>query len=414
VALLVSRPVERIILFQLYLAVSAMFALLVGALQLQRRRLSQALAAARDEAQAATAAKAEFLANVSHELRTPLTAILGFSSVLSDEAGLSPSARRYADRITGASRALLTSINDLLDHARLEAIRIVRAPFQPLRQARAIMDVFEPAAEAKGLAVAVHGPDIPEWVMADGERLRQVLFNLISNAVKFTRRGGITVLVSYDAARSTLSYAVTDTGPGIEPQDAQRLFQRFTRFDGAGQGAGLGLAICKSVVEAMGGRIGMRPGQPGGSEFWFEVPAPRADAPDNSADGHERRNGLAGLRVLVAESHADSRDIVRALLEPLRVELTEAPDGVAACAHAAEAPFDVILMDLGLPRLDGPQAAMQIRSGGGPNQDTPIVAFSAANPGERLSAANSAAFDAYLEKPLSRESLQEALARWAC
>ena len=381
----------------------------------QRKAMESQLAQAVAAAEAATAAKAEFLANVSHELRTPLTAILGFSSVLSGDRGLSPRALRYADRIAGASRALLTSINDLLDYSELEAgkMRFARAPLRPLQQACAIMDIFAPQAEAKQLKVDVQAPGVPDRVLADGDRVRQVLFNLISNAVKFTHEGGVILRIGYDPAQSTLSYAVSDTGPGIDDGDARRLFQRFAQFDRDRGGAGLGLAICKSVVEAMGGQIGMRPSGQGGAEFWFEIPAPVAGR-DQIADGAADAPGsLAGVRVLVAEDQADSRDVVRALLEPFQVELTEAEDGLAACAHAAEAPFDVILMNLQMPRLDGSQAALRIRNAQGPNQDTPIIGFSSRDGDDRAPRDLPAVFDAHLEKPLSRESLRTTLAQWA-
>jgi PAS domain S-box-containing protein len=385
----------------------------------QRKEIEARLADALAAAEAAAEAKSEFLANVSHELRTPLTAILGFSSLLSEEPELTHSGQGYARRIAGASRALLTAVNDILDFSEVEAGRVRTAwrPLRPMLLAQEAMEVLTPEAGAKGLVMRVVAHDVPACVQADEERVRQVLLNLIGNAVKFTHAGGVTLRLAYAPLASTLRVSVIDTGMGVAPGDAGRLFQRFSQIDNSARrghgGTGLGLAISKGVVEAMNGRIGMRPNPEGGSEFWFEIPAPAL--PDDAAHEAARTDisALSGVRVLVVDDQADTRNLVRGMLEPSDVELTEAEDGLIACALAAEAAFDVILMDLDMPRLDGREAAMRIRHARGPNQDTPIVAFTAARGGVEFTASPMTCFDDYLEKPASRDGMTSMLKKWA-
>jgi PAS domain S-box-containing protein len=244
----------------------------------QLAEANAALQAARDSAEAATEIKSAFLSNMTHELTSPLTSIVGYAELLAETPDLAPPARRYADRIQAAAAAVLTTVNDLLDFSRLEAgqLEIVRRDTDPGAVAVEALALLEPQMDAKGLSHRLEVHDLPARVLADEARLRQILINLISNAVRYTPSGGVTVGVAYDRARRRLRYEVADTGPGIDPAILPRLFQRFAQVDGARSralgGTGLGLSICRGLAEAMGGEVGVdsAPGQ--GSCFWLDIP----------------------------------------------------------------------------------------------------------------------------------------------
>ncbi|MGV9007522.1 MAG: ATP-binding protein [Brevundimonas sp.] len=383
------------------------------------RALEDSLARAKAEAEAAAAIKSEFLSNMSHELRTPLTSILGFSSLLDEEPGLSPMARRSVDRIAGSSQALLTIVNDILDFTRLEAgqVEIDCLPVDVRGLLEGTLGLFEPQAAAKALALdLIVAAGLPRALLLDPGRVRQVLLNLVGNAVKFTDTGAVTLTARYDAPAARLRCEVADTGPGIPVERAGRLFKRFSQVDGSTTrshgGTGLGLAISRGLVEAMGGTIGAtaRPG--GGSLFWFDLPCtpttPAATSPRPVSDG----GGLEGLRLLVVDDSAMNREIIARMLAPRKVQVTEAASGQAAVDLAATTPFDVILMDIRMPGLDGPGATRAIRQAGGPNRTTPILAFTAEsdNAGGKLGWAS--LFNDRVAKPVLVEDLAAKLRRW--
>ncbi len=383
-----------------------------------RKALETELVAARHEAEAAAEAKAQFLANMSHELRTPITAVLGFTDLLLQRCPLDGEAKRYVERIASGGRALLATVNDVLDFSKLEAgqVRLNAEPMSLADLANETLDLFGAQAARKGLKLAVReDAPAPAWVLGDPDRLRQVLLNLIGNAVKFTETGGVTLELGW--AAGTARFAVADTGPGLAPGEAERLFQRFSQVDGSStrrhEGTGLGLAICKGLVEAMGGDIGVDsvPGQ--GSRFWFAIPAPETHAPAADDDGEQAAPG-EGLRVLVADDNPVNRELVRAILEPFEVTLVEVGDGCAAMRAAEAQAFDVILMDIRMPVCDGRDAARAIRGRPGPNRTARIIAFSA--DGEAADASGGDAsqdatlFDGRLTKPLRPADLLAALA----
>jgi PAS domain S-box-containing protein len=381
-----------------------------------QKAMEEELQAARDAAEAASKVKSQFLSNMSHELRTPLTAVLGFSSLLERQPDLSERSLSYVERLSTAGKALLSIINDVLDFSKLEAGRLEMAPrvISPADLIRDAVELFAAEAEGKGVALTVSGLEglLPR-VLADPDRLRQILLNLVGNAVKFTDAGEVCASARY-LRHGRLEVTVTDSGPGIARNQRSRLFQRFSQIDGSSTrrhgGSGLGLAICKGLVEAMGGEIGVRSRAGAGASFWFVVPVPAAAEgglePAEPAAPVPRR----GARVLVVDDHPVNRQLVRAILEPFGVMVEEAGDGRSGVAIACERPFDVILMDMRMPDVDGLSAMTAIRGAEGPNQSAPILAFSAENDdGEALPVGG---FDGRLVKPLTASDLLIAVARF--
>jgi PAS domain S-box-containing protein len=379
----------------------------------EQKAMEQQLREARNAAEAAAAAKGEFLANMSHELRTPLTSVLGFARLVDDEPELSPDARRFIGRVLSGGKALLATINDILDFSKLEAgqLELKLEPVAPAPLIEEALDLFSLETEARGVALRADGLDgLPANLLIDGGRLRQVLLNLIGNAVKFTEAGSVTVTAAYDDAAGRLRVSVRDTGPGIAPEAVDLLFRRFSQVD-AGLtrkhgGTGLGLAICKGLVEAMGGQIGVvsDPGQ--GACFSFDVVAPSAAEAKTLADHEAAVPALPpACHVLVVDDNPANRELVNAILTALGAQVSEAVDGEEGVAAAAVRPFDVILMDLRMPRLDGAQAALRIRGGGGPNAGAPIIAFSA----DARTGGPGGVFDGAVSKPMTAASLVDAL-----
>ena len=364
---------------------------------------------ARAAAEASAAAKTDFLANMSHELRTPLTSVLGFSRLIKEQPELSTNTRRFVDRVMNAGAALLATVNDILDFSKLEAgqIEVKRQPASPLAVLSQTVDLFGVQAEEKGLAIGLEVAEgFPETVLLDVDRLRQILLNLVGNAVKFTEAGEVKIQASYQ--EEALSIAVIDTGEGISPEMQVKLFQRFSQVDASPTrshgGTGLGLAICKGLVEAMGGEIGVTSQLGHGARFHFSIPAPKAAARALAAD--QAAPALpVGCRVLVADDNTANLELVGGVLRGLGVEVTTTDDGRKAVDIASGAPFDAILLDLRMPGLDGPTTASVIRHGGGANAEIPILAFSA----DVTSPLDSALFDGLIAKPIDPAALLSAL-----
>ncbi len=374
----------------------------------ERKALEAELRAAHAEAQAAAEVKSQFLANMSHELRTPLTAVIGFANLINERPELSPQTRQYVERVQTAGRALLSTVNDVLDFSKLEAgqVEICPWPTDPVELADEVVQLFGAQARAKGLRLRLDTlGDAPACLNLDPDRVRQVLTNLVGNAVKFTERGSVSVCVSY--ADGELRVSVRDTGDGIAPDRASLLFQRFSQVDGSNTrrhgGTGLGLAICKGLVEAMGGRIGVTSAPGEGSDFSFAIPA-EAQAPAVTMPEAAPTLRLEGRRrLLLAEANPVNRELVKALLAPYPLDLETAEDGLAAVELGMQRPFDLILMDLHMPGLDGRAAAQALRAAG-PNAATPILAFSADVLQLELEV-----FDGLIAKPISPRGLFEAL-----
>lgn len=380
----------------------------------RRKALEVQLEHARAEAEASAAVKAEFLANMSHELRTPLTSIIGFTG-LTLQQPLPDLARNYVGRVDNAGRALLCTVNDILDFSKLEAgqVAIRPEPTDIETLARSTLELFTPQAGAKDLGLELELTTDRSSVVADPDRLRQILLNLIGNAVKFTSQGGVRLAVRWSAADERLHVAVHDTGDGIAADKLDQLFRRFSQVDGSQTrshgGTGLGLAICKGLVEAMDGTIGADSVEGQGSVFWFEIPAPAAE--EEVAVGATPMGGadVGGLRVLVADDHPANRELARAFLNGMGATVEDAVDGADAVERAERSAYDVILMDMRMPKMGGVEALNRIRAGSGPNRLTPILAYTA-DAGEGMEAELLAqGFCGAVSKPVAAEALIRAV-----
>ena len=385
-----------------------------------RKRMEDELVRKRAEAEAAAVAKAEFLSNMSHELRTPLTGIIGFGGLLEAMPDLPERARTYASRLVSGGEALLAVINDILDFTKLEAgqVELDPHPFDPVAFVSKSIHLVQTEARRKGLQLRTQlDPSLPAMLTADSDRIRQVLLNLLSNAIKFTAQGQVTVAMTHEAANGgRLICRVTDTGIGIPAALAHRLFQRFSQIDGSISreygGTGLGLAISKGLVEMMGGEIGVDSVEGAGSTFWFTVAA-AAVAPAAANTAPDDVSAPAPLRILVVDDVPMNRELIVAMLEPLGALVVEAGDGLEAVSAAKASRFDLILMDLQMPGLDGYAATRQIRADCAFNRGTPILALSANVLPKHIAACREAGMDDYVAKPIDLRALLAKIAEHA-
>ncbi|MEK0083016.1 PAS domain-containing protein [Benzoatithermus flavus] len=397
-----------------------------AALAAERARAAEALSKrlaeeGRARAEAADRAKSAFLAMMSHEIRTPLTAVLGFADLLA-KAPLADEHRNHVRIIQDTGRALLTILNDILDFSKLEAGKL-ELELRPLELGALLTDVMAATrllAGEKGLDFRLEiAPELPASVLADSVRLRQLLSNLLSNAVKFTEHGSVTLrarVLGTDGHVLTVRIEVEDTGIGIGEAEQQRLFNAFEQADQSISrrfgGTGLGLAIARRLTELMGGRIGVTSTPGIGSTFWVELPfslsaaSPRAE----TAIADQPQAMVQPARVLVVDDVATNRQLIAALLKALGHVVTLAVDGEEAIAKAEAEDFDLILMDVNMPKLDGLSAARAIRAGQGRNARTPIVALTANTFPEEIAACRAAGMNGHLAKPIDRRSLSAMLA----
>ena len=391
----------------------------------QRRRTEIALAEAKAAADAASQAKSAFLANMSHEIRTPLNAVLGFSHLLRREP-LSTRQLDHLGKIADASQHLLQVINDILDFSKIEARKVELDPtdfaLQPCLQRVVAMVADRAAANQVQLAWRVD-PASPQGVRGDRMRLEQILLNLLSNAVKFTPGGQVQLLVR-PLAPGWLRFDLEDTGIGIDQAQLPLLFRPFQQADASTTrrfgGTGLGLAICHRLTLLMGGRIGVSSRLGQGSRFWLELPLPTAGVadmpaaapppvPDLPAAGTHLP--LLGLQVLLAEDNPVNQEVALELLSAQGAQVAVADDGEAAVQRARETRYDVVLMDVQMPRLDGLRAAAAIRQLPG-WRHVPIIAMTASAFPEDRAGCLAAGMDDVLVKPVEPEALTRSLLHW--
>ncbi len=392
------------------------------AASLAQARWARALVRAKELAERATEAKSAFVANVSHEIRTPLNAVLGLTDLLAD-TGPTPPQQQLIDALANASRSLAAVIGDVLDFSKIEAghLELRLAAFEPRLLLLELETTFRPSAERKGLALAFESPAAPPLrVEGDVDRLRQILANLIANAIKFTRRGGVTVRTRASADGPgvvTWHVDVVDSGIGIPPERHGALFTPFTQGDAAIDrefgGTGLGLAISRRIADRMGGQIGFDSTPGVGSRFWVTIPLRAATDQGTATErGRVHLPSTTSQRVLVAEDNHANQLVARGFLERLGFLVDIASDGAAAVRAAAATPYAAILMDCQMPGVDGYQAVRQIRATELPGRRVPIVAVTANATTADRAACAAAGMDAYLAKPLSATALAQVLDEW--
>jgi signal transduction histidine kinase/CheY-like chemotaxis protein/HPt (histidine-containing phosphotransfer) domain-containing protein len=383
------------------------------------RTWARQLGDARRRAETATRAKSDFLAMMSHEIRTPLNSVIGFADLLLTDAAVQGQQRRQVELIQGAGTMLLTVVNDALDFSKIEAGRVELAP-EPFALEALIdnsVSIVRATAEAKGLEMRIDtDPCLAPFFLGDETRLRQVVLNLLNNAVKFTNHGLVAMTVrreKVEGDRERLRFTVTDTGLGISADKQEHLFQPFSQADASITrrfgGTGLGLTISKRLVELMGGEIGFHSKEGSGSSFWFWVTLPRSEPPEMLRETG-RGGDATGASILVVEDLPMNQELAKAMIGRMGHRVEIASDGVEGVKAAVSREYDLILMDIQMPNMDGLTATRRIREMGGAAAEVPIVAMTANVLPEQVREFFAAGMNGHVAKPVRQAELHAAIA----
>lgn len=384
----------------------------------QQVELVEKLSEAKAAAEAGVRAKSDFLAVMAHEIRTPISGVIGIATMLLDTK-LDERQREWIQAARDSADSLVTLINDLLDLSKVEAgrIELEHIGFAPSPLAEGVVTLLKPRADAKGLQLSLHlDPRMPPQLNGDPTRLRQVMFNLVGNAIKFTDSGHVRVMMRWrrTAKGPGLLFGVSDTGIGLSSTARSKLFSRYAQGEQSTTrrfgGTGLGLAISRHFVELMGGRIGTRSKQGAGSLFWFWVPIETGSQADKAVSSNPEPPDTRVLRILVAEDNAINRMIIEAILAKAGHEVALVGDGRQAVETIKSERYDVVLMDMEMPEMDGLQAARTIRGLAGPICEVPIICLTANASAEDGVRAMAAGMNAHVVKPINPMDLLNTIA----
>ena len=389
----------------------------------ERKNYEAELRGARDAAEQAATAAAEanrakglFLANVSHEIRTPLNGVLGVADLLSDTA-LDNKQRHFVETISQSGQALLTLLNDVLDFSKIEAnkLELATGPYDFSEVVRWVTEMMRVSADKKGLRLVLEAPDSIPPLVGDEGRIRQIILNLVSNAIKFTQEGEVKIVATADITPHAvlLKVQVSDTGVGMTSETLSKLFRPFTQADASTTrqfgGTGLGLSICKSLVEMMGGQICVQSKPGHGSSFSFQIEQAIAQRQAHHQAVAQPAADLTGCRVLLVEDNPTNQLVAEGMLRRLGCDVELAGDGVAAVAMAAENLYDIVLMDCQMPHMDGYEATRAIRRLEHPIREVPIIALTASTMKGDRDRCHEAGMTDYLSKPVQRRALATTL-----
>jgi signal transduction histidine kinase/ActR/RegA family two-component response regulator len=400
----------------------------------ERKEMEDDLRKAKVAAEAANRTKSEFLANMSHEIRTPMTSILGYTDLLMDHSLSAADCKTYLTTVRRNGEQLLQLINDILDLSKIEAGKMAMdlGPCHLPSTVAEVASMMRPRAEQRGIALEVRytGP-LPETIHTDADRVRQVLVNLVGNAVKFTENGsiriGVSLLPQWRSGQAAVSIEVTDTGIGIRQESLARLFEPFTQAESSTTrkygGTGLGLAISRQIVTALGGELTVRSSFGEGSTFTVTIPtgdiaavnlleSPGEVICENEAGTRwtPGAGALRGVRILLAEDSIDNQELLRTVLGNVGAEVEVVENGRLAVERAETGTFDVVLMDMNMPEMDGYEATRSLRDRG---YQYPILALTANAMTSDAEHCLAAGCNAHLAKPIDRKQLIETVAQYA-